>query len=64
MDALKPQKSPGGQRLTVSICTHDAGVLPPQLQRHPLQIAPGRSFFNQFSNLQDRTQITIYLGCC
>lgn len=52
----KPQQRPEGETLTVSICAHDTGVLPPKLQGHPLQIAPRGGFFNQLSNLQDEKQ--------
>lgn len=53
---------PSGETLTVSVRTHDAGVLPPQFQGHPLQVASGGGFFNQLANLQDTKRTRLKPG--
>lgn len=47
--------------LTVTVSKHNAGVLPPQLQSHSLQITFGCCFFDQLAYLQTHRYI-FYLG--
>lgn len=56
MDRVKPLRLREVGRLTVSISTHDAGVFPTKLQRHPLQVAVGGRLLNQLPNLRDKNQ--------
>ena len=56
MNGVKPLGCLETGRLTVGISTHDAGVLPTKLQRHPLQVAVGGRLFNQLPNLRDENQ--------
>lgn len=37
--------------LTVTVSQHDAGVLPPQLQGHPLQVTLGCGLLDELAHL-------------
>lgn len=53
---VKPLRLREAGGLTVGISTHDAGVFPAELQRHPLQVAVGGCLLNQLPNLRGKNQ--------